>query len=138
MPKSFNMNSVDAICFAVGRKLLGLYFLVPGVMKIVQYGDTLKLMLAKGVPLSAALLPVTILLQVGLGLLLILGKQLRISALVLFALTLVINFYLHNFWDLQGQANFERELQNFVKNLGIAAGLLVLASKEGASSKTEG
>jgi len=34
-----------------------------------------------------------------------------------------------NFWTLQGDPNYGHELQNFVKNLGIAAGLLVLAGR---------
>jgi putative oxidoreductase len=62
--------------------------------------------------------------------LLISGKQLRVSALLLFGLTIVINIYIHNFWELRGEPSFERELQNFIKNLGIAAGLLVLATKQ--------
>ncbi len=120
----------DHLYFTLGRGLLGLYFLIPGVMKILQYSATLELMMTKGVPLAIILLPLTVLLQVGLGLLLIVGKQLRPSALVLFGLTLLINLYVHDFWNLQGEPNFGRELQNFVKNLGIAAGLLVLAGKQ--------
>lgn len=124
------LKRFDGAYFLVGRVLLGTYFLVPGIMKAVQYAGTLELMLVKGVPLAAALLPLTILLQIGLGLLLISGKQLRVSALLLFGLTIVINIYIHNFWELRGEPSFERELQNFIKNLGIAAGLLVLATKQ--------
>lgn len=125
------LQRYDNLYFIVGRSLLGLYFLLPGVMKVLQYSGTLELMMSKGVPLAAVLLPVTIALQVGLGLLLIAGKQLRVSALLLFGLTILINVYIHDFWNLQGQAGFDHELQNFIKNLGIAAGLLVLASKQG-------
>jgi len=124
------LKKYDNLYFMVGRVLLGLYFLVPGVMKIVQYAGTAELMAVKGVPLVFILLPLTIVFQVGLGVLLIVGKQLRLSALVLFGLTLLINIYIHDFWNLQGEPNFGREMQNFIKNLGIAAGLLVLASKQ--------
>jgi putative oxidoreductase len=86
-------------------------------------------MLKQGVPLAELLLPVTIALQIGLGLLLIFGKAVRISALMLFGLTILINLYIHNFWTLEGDPNQAHELQNFVKNLGIAAGLLVLAGR---------
>jgi putative oxidoreductase len=41
----------------------------------------------------------------------------------------LINLYIHNFWALQGDPSYAHELQNFVKNLGIAAGLLVLAGR---------
>ncbi len=119
----------DNLYFILGRSLLGLYFIAPGVLKITGYSGTLALMEAKGVPLSAVLLPLTIALQIGLGLMLVAGKQLRISALLLFGLTLMINIAIHNFWTLQGDPSYAHELQNFIKNLGIAAGLLVLATK---------
>ena len=121
------LKNFDNLYFTLGRALLGTYFLLPGVMKIIQYNDTLALMLTKGVPLAELLLPVTIALQVGLGLLVIVGKAVRVSALLLFGMTILINLYIHNFWTLQGDPSYGHELQNFVKNLGIAAGLLVLA-----------
>ena len=123
-------STVDQASFVVGRFLLGLYFVMPGVMKITGYSGTLELMVSKGVPFASVLLPLTIVLQIGLGLMLMLGKQLRISALLLFGLTILINLFIHNFWALQGDPSYAHELQNFVKNLGIAAGLLVLASKQ--------
>ncbi|MFQ3244187.1 MAG: putative oxidoreductase [Arenicella sp.] len=123
------LSKLDTLTFTLGRALLGTYFLLPGIMKVVQYNDTLDLMLKQGVPLAELLLPVTIALQIGLGLLLIFGKAVRISALMLFGLTILINLYIHNFWTLEGDPNQAHELQNFVKNLGIAAGLLVLAGR---------
>lgn len=125
-------SSIDQLSFVIGRFLLGLYFVLPGVMKITGYSGTLELMLSKGVPLASVLLPITIAMQIGLGLMLMAGKQLRISALLLFGLTILINLFIHNFWAMQGDPSYGHELQNFVKNLGIAAGLLVLASKQGS------
>ncbi|MBT8114312.1 MAG: DoxX family protein [Arenicella sp.] len=124
-----SLQRFDPVFFTVGRTLLGLYFIIPGVLKITGYAGTLALMQDKGVPLASALLPLTILIQVGLGLMLVLGKQLRISALTLFGLVLLINLFIHNFWAMQGEPSYAHELQNFIKNLGIAAGLLVLATK---------
>ena len=117
----------DPLYFILGRALLGTYFLLPGIMKVLGYSGTLALMQTQGVPLAELLLPVTIALQIGLGLMLIFGKIVRISALLLFGMTIPINLYIHNFWTLQGDPSYGHELQNFVKNLGIAAGLLVLA-----------
>lgn len=121
------LKRFDSVYFIIGRALLGTYFLVPGIMKIINYTGTLELMLSKGVPFAAILLPLTTALQIGLGLMLIVGKNTRINALLFFGMTLLINLYIHNFWALQGDPAYGHELQNFVKNLGIAAGLLVLA-----------
>jgi len=85
---------------------------------------------SKQVPLSEILLPITIFVQIGGGVLLIAGRYLRLSALVLAGLTLVINIYIHNFWSLSGDPSQAHETQNFIKNLAIMAGLLVLATKE--------
>ena len=51
------------------------------------------------------------------------------GALVLAVVTLLINFYIHDFWNMAGDANQAHETQNFVKNLGIFAGLLVLSKR---------
>ena len=120
----------DAFYFVVGRSLLGLYFIVPGLSKVFDYMGTLALMQMKGVPLSSVLLPLTITIQVIGGFFLILGKSLRLSALLLFGLTITINVYIHDFWMLAGDPSQAHEAQNFIKNLAIAAGLLVLATKD--------
>lgn len=125
------LKRLDGVYFLLGRCLLGLYFIVPGVLKITGFSATLAWMLSKGVPFPDVLLPLTIAMQIGLGAMLIVGKNIRLSALLLFGLTLLISIYMHNFWALDGDPNQAHELQNFIKNLGIAAGLLVLASKQG-------
>lgn len=123
-------QKIDTASFVIGRTLIGIYFILPAIKKITGYAATLALMNAKGVPLAEALLPLTIALQLGLGLLLIFGMQLRLGSLILFGLVILINVYIHNFWALEGDPNYAHELQNFIKNLAIAGGLLVLASKQ--------
>ena len=124
------LKKYDNYYFVLVRTLLGLYFIVPGMTKIAGYQGYLDLMASKSVPLVEVLLPLTILVQVGAGLFLIAGKNLRVSALLLFGLTILINLYIHNFWALAGDPGQAHETQNFVKNLAIAAGLLVLATKD--------
>ena len=120
----------DNLFFVIGRTLLGLYFIVPGLGKVFDFTSTLTLMQVKGVPLSSILLPVTIFVQIIGGVFLIFGRQLRMTSLLLFVLTILINLYIHNFWSLGGDPSQAHEIQNFVKNLAIAAGLLVLATKD--------
>ena len=125
------LKKYDNAYFFVGRVLLGLYFLVFGALKVPTYFDTLSLMISKGVPLSSVLLPITIIVQVLAGFFLIIGQNLRISSLLLIGLTLLINTFIHDFWNLTGDPSQAHEAQNFIKNLGIVAGLLVLATKDG-------
>jgi putative oxidoreductase len=87
-------------------------------------------MLLKGVPLVTITLPLTIIIQTTFGLFIVFGKNLRLSGLILFVLTFLINYYIHNFWDLSGDPSQAHEMQNFIKNTAIAGGLLILATKE--------
>ena len=82
------------------------------------------------VPLTLIALPVVILIQVIGGIMLILNQNVKVSALALFITTIVINIYIHDFWTLADGIKKAHETQNFVKNLAICAGLLVLASRE--------
>ena len=114
----------------VGRILLGLYFLLPGISKIPTYGDTIEYMLLHNIPLGSILLPITIVLQVGLGAILIIGYRIKESALILAALTIFINIGMHDFWNEYPNTDAGHETQNFVKNLAIFAGLLVLSATD--------
>ncbi len=124
------LKKFDGLFFVAGRSLLGLYFIGPGLSKVFDFSSTLALMRMKGVPFSSVLLPLTIVIQLLGGIFLILGRNLRLTAFILFGLTIVINIYIHNFWTLNGDPSQGHEIQNFVKNLAIAAGLLVLATKD--------
>jgi len=113
-----------------GRMLLGLYFLLPGISKIPTFAGTTEYMLLHNIPLVNILLPVTIILQVGLGVMLIIGYRIKESALILAALTIFINIGMHDFWNEYPNTDVGHETQNFVKNLAIFAGLLVLSTSE--------
>ena len=114
----------------VGRALLGLYFLLPGISKIPTYAVTTEYMLLHNIPLASILLPITIVLQVSLGVMLIIGYRIKESALILAALTIFINIGMHDFWNEYPNTDAGHETQNFVKNLAIFAGLLVLSATD--------
>lgn len=109
-----------------GRVLLGLYFLLPGILKFVAAPMNLGLMTTHGIANPAPLLFVAGVTQVAGALLLLTGRFVRFNALGFVAYILVINVLLHDFWNFSGVTG-AHELQNFIKNLGILAGLLALA-----------
>lgn len=120
-------QKIDSLMMIVGRVLLGIYFLLPGLGKILTYSDNIILLTSKGVPLTPIALPLTILIEVILGAMLIFDRYIKMSSMILFALTLLINIFIHDFWNLSGVMQ-SHEAQNFYKNMGVAAGLLILAS----------
>lgn len=119
---------VEDVCLLAGRFLLGIYFILPGVSKITGYAQTAEYMARHEVPFIEVLLPLTILIQIGVGAALIIGYRGQLAAFVLAGLTLVISIYMHNFWDMAEGVDRNHETQNFFKNLGIMAGLLVMAA----------
>ena len=111
-----------------GRGLLALYFLLPGVMKFIQWDMHVALMETHGMAMAPVLLAVAGVTQVGASVCLFLNKQVVICALGLAAMVLLINLNLHDFWNFYEGVDTERETQNFFKNMGIFAGLLLLAA----------
>lgn len=114
-----------------GRFLLGLYFLVPGLMKFAAPDVHVALMEAHNVPMAHLLMWVAAVANVAGGLLLISGRHVRLTALGLVVYVLLVNVLLHDFWNDHAGVSSEREMQNFIKNLGILSGLLVLAGHSG-------
>lgn len=123
------MNGFALLMDVTARVLLGLYFLIPGLSKIPGFDAMVGYMSLHGVPLTVPLLVLTTVLQIGGGIALIAGWQTRAAAFVLAGLTLLINVFMHDFWNVYDGVDQGHETQNFIKNLGIFAGLLLLAAR---------
>ena len=67
-------------------------------------------------------------IQIVASLSLFINRHVALCALTLAAMTLVINVNLHDFWNIYEGVDVKHETQNFVKNLAIFAGLLLLAA----------
>jgi putative oxidoreductase len=119
-------HAIHTRSIQIGRILLGVYFLLPGLMKIAAWGMHIELMQHHNIAFTEPLLAIATAANIGLGLLLIFNRYVRLAAYACVAYIVVINFNLHDFWNFTG-IEAEHETQNFVKNLGILAGLLVLA-----------
>lgn len=120
-----------------GRALLGLYFIVPGITKVTGYAGTVTYMADHGVPLIGLLLPLTIVIQIGGGALLALGIRTSLVAFVLAGLTLLISIAMHDFWNYPEGMEGAHEMQNFIKNLAIMAGLMYVAGSTPRSPPTD-
>lgn len=119
---------MQSILMGAGRVLLGLYFLLPGIAKFADWERHITLMETHNMAMIPALLAIAGVAQIIGGLSLILNKHVAVCALGFAVMILLINANLHDFWNVYEGVNAERETQNFVKNLAIFAGLLVLAA----------
>jgi len=116
------------ILMHVGRIFLALYFLIPGISKFTSWNTSVALMEAHNMKMIPALLAIAGITQVIGSISLLLNKYVVICALGFAVMTILINFNLHDFWNTYEGVSNDRELQNFYKNLGIFAGLLLLAA----------
>ena len=112
----------------IARIFLALYFLLPGIGKFIAWDDQVALMESHNMKMVSMLLAVAGIIQIVGGISLLLKKYVVVCALGFAAMTIVINLNLHDFWNVYEGINAERETQNFFKNLGIFAGLLLLAA----------
>lgn len=117
------------IALHVGRVLLASLFVLGGINKIINYDATALTMSDMGFPIVELLLPATITLELGAGLIVAVGKNgASVSAILLFAYTLVVNLIFHRFWDMSGDIA-QLELSLFFKNISVSGGLLYLATQ---------
>ncbi len=126
----------EKILMGSGRSLLALYFLLPGILKLVAWDNHIALMNKHGMVMVPVLLAAASALQIAGGISLLINRKVVWSALALAGLTVMININLHDFWNYTG-TEAAHEQQNFVKNLAILAGLLVLAGANWKSRAVE-
>ena len=119
---------MKSILMHAGRIFLALYFLVPGISKFTSWDSSVALMEAHNMRMIPVLLAIAGTAQVVGSISLLFNKHVVICALGFAVMTLLINLNLHDFWNTYEGVSADRELQNFYKNLGIFAGLLLLAA----------
>ena len=118
----------DALAL-LGRILLAALFVPAGFGKISGFEGTVGYIGSVGLPLPALGAIAAIMVELGLGLLLLLllGFKTRISAIVLAVFTVAAAVFFHNYWALPVEKAFVNQLM-FWKNIGIAGGLLAFAA----------
>jgi putative oxidoreductase len=122
------MNAIRYVPFT-GRLLIGLPFAMSGLSKLAAIGPTTEAIRAAGLPLPPVALAVSVIVELGGGLLLVAGFRARFVAavLVLFALATAVSFH-RNFAD-------QNQMIHFLKNVMMAGGLLqIVAFGAGALS----
>lgn len=121
------MNSTMTNALAlIGRLLLAPMFLLSGYSKVGGFAGTAGWIASKGLPLPEVLTVAALVVEVGAGLMLVLGWKARWAALALAAFTALASYFFHNFWTLPPAEQMTQQLF-FLKNLAVIGGLLLLA-----------
>jgi putative oxidoreductase len=106
----------------VGRILIGLPFAMSGLSKLAAYGPTTAKIAAVRLPFPSLAFAVAVAVELGGGLLLVLGYRVRPVALglALFSLATAVSFH--------GDFADQNQMIHFLKNVMMAGGLLQIAA----------
>lgn len=111
--------------FTAGRGALGAVFIAAGLVKATSYAQTVGALEMREMALPGLLVTAAIATEVLGGVLLALGGWTRKTALVLIGWLTTVTLFMH--WNLTDPINRSFALAN----LGIAAGLALLAARGG-------
>ena len=123
---------MNALCEAVkiygplaGRILLASLFVISGIGKISGFEGTVGYIASKGLPLPQLGAIAAIVVELGAGLLIVIGWQARWAATALFLFLIPTTLLFHNFWAYDGSQAQMQQIQ-FMKNLSIMGGMLYI------------
>ena len=121
----------------IGYVLLASIFVISGIAKAMHWGATYAVMSQRGIPAANVALVIVIIVELGGGVMLMIGLWPRWPALVLFLYLIPVTLTMHNFWMYSGN---QRQMQqiNFLKNISIMGGLLVCAAIRHAPRRVRG
>jgi len=111
----------------IGRALIALLFIPAGFAKIGGFAGTAGYIGSMGVPLPELAAAIAVVVELGLGILLLVGFQTRWAALGIAIFTFVITFIFHQYWGVPAEMVMSQKL-NFFKNMAAVGGLLTVAA----------
>lgn len=115
------MTSTQDLASLAARLLIAPLFIWAGWGKITDYAGSVGYMETYGLP--GILLPLAIVAELGGGLAILFGVLSRWAALALAGFSLATALVFHTAWSGDGG---QMQLISFLKNLGLAGGLLLL------------
>jgi putative oxidoreductase len=114
----------------IGRVSLAAVFVLFGIRKLMAVAGTTGYFTKLGLPLPEILVWLVILVEIGGGILLIVGWRTRLVAWILAGFVVLATAAAHRYWEFDA-AQYVPQLTNFMKNLAIVGGLLMVAAVGG-------
>jgi putative oxidoreductase len=110
-----------------GRLLIATIFLVAGIRKVLGFAGTVGYFTKLGFPAAEAFAVIAIIIELGGAILLIVGWRTRWVAWLLALFVAIATAMAHRFWEFDA-AQFNNQLNHFLKNVAIIGGLLFVAT----------
>ncbi|MGB7260005.1 MAG: DoxX family protein [Pseudolabrys sp.] len=112
----------------IGRIVIALIFVSSGVEKFMGLPETTTEIASKGLPVPNILAIASAALELGGGVLIIIGWQTRLFALALALFTAIAAYFFHDFWHQPPGPEHTNNMIHFMKNVSIVGGFLMLAA----------
>ncbi len=112
---------------ALGRVLLSLIFVLSGIGKLGALAATSAHMASAGIPYSNDLVWGAIALELGGGIMLIIGFLTRLVAAALFFYTFTLAVLFHAYWTMAGVAA-HTQFNDFFQHMAIMGGMLFVVA----------
>lgn len=117
-----NLERHSDLAALVGRLFFASLFVLYGYMKLTGYAGTVGYMAKQGLPAPSVAAAIAVIVELGGGLLILIGYQTRLVALGLAIYVLVASFIAHaHFGD-------PAQLSHFMKNMAIIGGGLAFVA----------
>jgi putative oxidoreductase len=117
------MDALNRYGPLAGRLLIAAIFVLSGFSKITGFDGTVGYIASKGLPLPQLGALAAIVVELGGGLLVIVGWKTRWAAAAMLVFTLAAAVLFHNFWAAAPDAA-QNQMIHFMKNISMAGGLL--------------
>jgi putative oxidoreductase len=111
----------------IGRVLIALLFVPAGFGKLTGFAGVVGYIGSVGLPLPQLGAAIAIAVELGVGLLFLVGYKTRLAAIVLALFTVAASIFFHNYWSLPADKAFVNQLM-FFKNIAVAGGLLAFVA----------
>jgi len=106
-----------------GRILIAVIFVFAGFGKLTGLDGTAGYIASKGLPIPYVLAVAAMIVELGGGVLLVLGFKTRWVAAALLLFTAATALFFHNFWALPAD-QVQNQMIHFMKNISMVGGLL--------------
>ena len=119
------MNTNRDVSALLARILLALIFITSGYGKIAGFEGLTGYIASKGMPFPSLMALGAIVVELGGGLLLLVGYRARWAALAIFLFLIPTTLIFHNFWSVAAD-QVAGQQTDFFKNVAIMGGMLMV------------
>ena len=109
----------------IGRILLSAIFIQAGFPKITGFAGNVAYAAGAGLPLPEVAIALSIVIELGGGILVLVGYRARLAALAIAVFCVVVAFVFHRYWSMPADKQMLDYLF-FWKDLAMAGGMLMV------------